>query len=143
MSYDPYPGMGLRTWHVVVFLGLVVLVADIVSLQMLGSKTNSFTFVPAQRPDSVEVLVAATDFPVGASFTREDLASDKVVKTKRVPKENVPSSAVTNREALVDKCLTRNVRAGEMFIAQDLSDGWGRALPDGGDWQAEKPVEVA
>lgn len=42
------PGSGPRTWHVVVVVGLVLLVADIVSIQMLGSKTNQFVVTPAQ-----------------------------------------------------------------------------------------------
>jgi hypothetical protein len=49
MAYDSYPGMGIRTWHVVVFFGFVVLVADIVSLQMVGN-TNSSNFVTTSKP---------------------------------------------------------------------------------------------
>jgi hypothetical protein len=44
MSYSS-PGAGFRTWHVVVFLGFVVLVIDIASMQMMGQKTNQFAFV--------------------------------------------------------------------------------------------------
>ena len=44
MGYSGYPESGLRWWHVVVFLGFVVLVADIASMQMLGPKANQFTF---------------------------------------------------------------------------------------------------
>jgi hypothetical protein len=47
MGYSCYPESGLRTWHVAVFLGFVVLVADIASIQMLGPKTNQFTFSTA------------------------------------------------------------------------------------------------
>jgi hypothetical protein len=51
MAYSPYPGSsGFRTWHVVVFLGVVVIVADIVSIQMLGTKTNQFQFSRAPAP---------------------------------------------------------------------------------------------
>ena len=49
MSYSS-PGTGPKAWHVAVFLGLVVLVADIASIQMLGNKTNQFAFAPAPAP---------------------------------------------------------------------------------------------
>lgn len=50
MAYDPYPESKLRGWHVVVFLGVVVIVADIVSLQMLGTKTDQFQYVKGPAP---------------------------------------------------------------------------------------------
>jgi hypothetical protein len=43
VSYS-HPGAWFRTWHVFVFLGVVVLVADIASIQMIGSNTNQFTY---------------------------------------------------------------------------------------------------
>lgn len=50
MAYDPYPGSGIRTWHVAVFLGVVVIAVDIASIRMLGTNANQFVRVPAPAP---------------------------------------------------------------------------------------------
>jgi Flp pilus assembly protein CpaB len=83
--------------------------------------------------EQVEVLVAAKDLPVGTMLTREDLVGDKVVKTRKLPKEGLPPSFVINREDLMDKRLSRPVRAEETFNPLDLSKGGSITLPEGYD----------
>jgi Flp pilus assembly protein CpaB len=71
----------------------------------------------------VEVIVAAKDLPVGTMFTVEDLKDYRVVKTKKVPKDDLPPTFITNRRDLMDRRLSRPVRAGETFNPQDLNKG--------------------
>jgi Flp pilus assembly protein CpaB len=79
--------------------------------------------------EQVEVLVAAKDLPVGTTITRDDL--DKFVKTKKLPKDGLPPAFVVDREQLVDKRLSRPVRAEETFNPQDLLKGGAITLPPG------------
>ena len=78
---------------------------------------------PVPESETVEVVVAAKDLPVGTMIVRDDLKDDTVVKTKKVTKDGLPSAFVSNKEDLVDKRLSRPVRAGETFDPQDLSKG--------------------
>jgi len=81
--------------------------------------------------DQVEVIVAAKDLPVGTMLTREEV--DKLVKTKKVPKDGLPPAYVTTKDELIDKRLSRGVRAEETFNPQDLSKGGVITLPEGMD----------
>jgi pilus assembly protein CpaB len=81
--------------------------------------------------EQVEVVVAAKDLPVGTMITRDEI--DKLVKTKKVPKDGLPPAVVLNKEELVDKRLSRPVRAEETFNPQDLSKGGVITLPEGYD----------
>jgi pilus assembly protein CpaB len=137
-----------NVWHVLIFLGVVVLLVDTAATRMMSTKTEQVvryehvpTPAPAQQPpvvpveprpmEKVEVLVAAKDLPVGTLFTREDLA--KVVKTAKLPKGALPLAFVANAEELLDKRLTRSIRQGETFNWQDLSKGGVITLPEGYD----------
>jgi Flp pilus assembly protein CpaB len=82
-------------------------------------------------PELVEVLVAAKDLPVGTVLTREDLARDTVVKSKKVPKDALPPTYVIFREDLVDKRLSRPVHAEEPLNPQDLLTSGTITLPPG------------
>lgn len=61
MAYSPYPESGLKTWHVVVFLGFVVLVVDIASTRTMSHKTyqeafpQAFVQAPTPKPPTVEL----------------------------------------------------------------------------------------
>lgn len=79
--------------------------------------------------DQVDVVVAAKDLPVGTTISREDL--DKLVKTKKMPKDGLPPAYIVDRELLVDKRLSRPVRAEETFNPQDLLKGGAITLPPG------------
>lgn len=79
--------------------------------------------------EQVDVVVAAKDLPVGTTITREDV--DKFVKIKKVPKDGLPPAYVIDKEVLVDKRLSRPVRAEETFNPQDLLKGGAITLPAG------------
>ncbi len=83
----------------------------------------------AKQVEQVEVFVAAKDLPVGTMLTRADMP--KLVKTKKVPKDALPPAFVVNGEDLVDKRLSRSLRAEETFNPQDLSKGGVITLPEG------------
>jgi Flp pilus assembly protein CpaB len=82
----------------------------------------------APKPETVEVLVAAKDLPVGTVFMRDELKS--AVKLKKLPKDALPLAYIANAEELLDKRLTRPVRAEETFNPDDLSKDT-VPLPDG------------
>ena len=94
----------------------------------------------AKPIDQVDVVVAAKDLPVGTMMTREDLKD--VVKVVKRPKEGLPPTAVFNPEDLVDKRLSRPIRAEETISSQDLSKGAVITLPDGYD-MVSLPVNAA
>ncbi len=138
---------GLWAW-VVVFLGGVMLVADIASLQMLGTKTNQFVLAPGQpapqppaatpveprpvepRPvETVEVLVAAKDLPVGTMLT----AGEPQWVKKKSAKDAMPPEVVVTEADLIGWRLTRTLRAGDPFDRRDLTKATGPTLPDGHD----------
>jgi Flp pilus assembly protein CpaB len=141
MSYS-HPGANFRTWHVFVFLGVVIVAVEISSIRMMGRNTNQFTYstvparpatappVPAPAPvpaETVEVLVATRDLPVGTVFVTDQ----NLWVAKKVAKDNVPPGVVTHAAELIDKRLSRPVRAGEALLATDLSRGF--HLPEGTD----------
>lgn len=83
----------------------------------------------ARQVEQVEVLVAAKDLPVGTTFTREDV--NKLVKVKKMPKDGLPPAFVVDREQLIEKRLSRPVRAEETFNPADLLKGGVVTLPPG------------
>lgn len=85
----------------------------------------------AKPIDQVEVVVAAKDLPVGTMLTRDDLKN--AVKIAKRPKEGLPPTSVVNPEELVDKRLSRPIRAEEVINSQDLSKGGVITLPEGHD----------
>ncbi len=85
----------------------------------------------AKPIDQVEVVVAAKDLAVGTTLTREDLKD--LVKVVKRPKEGLSPTAVLNPEDLVDKRLSRPVRADETINSADLNKGAVITLPPGHD----------
>ena len=85
MAYSPYPESKFRGWHVVVFLGVVVIVADIVSLQMLGTKNEQFQFsrVPAPAPQPPAAAPPKTE-TVSLSAGISSLVGSSIVPGSRV-----------------------------------------------------------
>jgi pilus assembly protein CpaB len=117
----------------------------IVAQFVLLAVTTTGWFVTAMREppaqvEVVEILVAARDLPVGTPITKDDLKDEKVVKTKKVPKVELPPAFVTNKDELVDKRITRPLRAEEPFNPQDLTKQ-GITLPEGSD-MVSLPVAV-
>jgi Flp pilus assembly protein CpaB len=102
--------------------GLIAILFVLLAIATTGWIVTA-TRKPATEPETVEVLVAVKDLPVGTMLTCEDLKEDTVVKTKKVPKNDLPPAFVTNREDLVGKRLSRPIHAEEMFNPQDLIKG--------------------
>ncbi|MBN9122528.1 MAG: Flp pilus assembly protein CpaB [Planctomycetes bacterium] len=94
------------------------LVAAFLTAQMSGKQV-----------EQVEVLVATKDLPVGTVFTKDEVKN--LVKTKRLPKDGLPPAFVVNPDDLMEKRLSRPIRAEETINPADLNKGI--ALPDGHD----------
>lgn len=86
--------------------------------------------VEPAAPVMIEVYVAARDLPVGTFFSREELKS--LVKLKKLPKDGLPPTYITNAEELLEKRNSRPLRAEETFHPQDLVKGV-LTLPEGHD----------
>jgi Flp pilus assembly protein CpaB len=82
-------------------------------------------------PEVWDVLVAAKDLPVGTYISKDELKN--LVKFKKVPKDALPPSFVMKDDELIDKRLTRPIRAEEWFNPQDLTKGGLVTLPEGMD----------
>ena len=96
------------------------LVAAFLTSQMSGKSSQS---------EQVEVLVAAKDLPVGTQLSREDLKT--MVKKRKMSKDGLPPAFVVDENVLVDKRLSRPVRAEETFNPGDLSTGGVVTIPAG------------
>jgi Flp pilus assembly protein CpaB len=81
--------------------------------------------------EMAEVLVAAKDLTVGTQISKDDLAAGTLVKRKRVPKDAVSPSVVVAEEEMVDRRLTRTVRAEETFNKADLTKNGVVSIPPG------------
>jgi Flp pilus assembly protein CpaB len=88
-------------------------------------------FPPPAPIETVTVVVATKDLPVGTQMTRQDLKT--AVTQKRMPKEALPSAFVSDPDKLVDRRLNRTVRAGEAFNPADLGKGGVITFPPGMD----------
>jgi pilus assembly protein CpaB len=106
--------------------GLIVILFLLLAIAITGWVVT--TREPAPAPETIEVLVAVKDLPMGTVFTRDDLKS--AVKLKKLPKDALPPAYIANAEELLDKRLTRPVRAEESFNPHDLSKDT-VPLPDG------------
>jgi pilus assembly protein CpaB len=106
-------------------------------LVLLGVATTGWVVTATRKPpaemETVEVLVAAKDVPVGTMITLDDLKGHTMVKVKKVPKAELPPAFVADRLDLVDKRLTRPIRAEGFFNPEDLSKGGYITLPEGYD----------
>lgn len=71
--------------------------------------------------ETVEMLVAAEDLPMGAVLSKEKL--DKLTRRKTVSRDAVPAKAIDTVEELADKRLSRAIRADEAFTPADLLKG--------------------
>jgi Flp pilus assembly protein CpaB len=81
------------------------------------------------RTDTVEVVVAAKDLPVGTFLTKEEMKT--AVKRKKVPKDGLPPAYVQEESELLDKRLARGIRMEETFNPKDLTKGGVITLPPG------------
>ncbi|AMV29160.1 SAF domain protein [Gemmata sp. SH-PL17] len=83
----------------------------------------------AKQVDQVDVVVAAKDLAVGTTLTRDELKD--LVKIVKRPKDGLPVTVVLNPEDLVEKRLSRPLRADEPITTQDLGKGPVVTLPEG------------
>lgn len=81
--------------------------------------------------EQYDVLVAVKDLPVSTTFTKDELKT--MVKWKKMPKDALPPAYVTSEADLLEKRLTRPVRAEELFNPLDLTKGGVITLPQGMD----------
>jgi pilus assembly protein CpaB len=81
--------------------------------------------------EMVDVMVAAKDLPVGTSLNKEDVADEKVIKWKKIPRDVVPPGIVESPDELVDKRLSRAIRAEETINRADVTKGGVVTIPPG------------
>lgn len=79
--------------------------------------------------EKIEVLVAAKDIPVGTMLTKDDLKT--AVKRKTISKDAVPPTIVETEEELIEKRVTRTIRAEEMINKADVTRGSVVSIPPG------------
>jgi Flp pilus assembly protein CpaB len=96
------------------------LVAAFLTSQMSGKTA---------QVEQVEVIVAAKDIPVGTQMSKEDLKT--MIKRKKLPKDGLPPAFVMDENLLVEKRLSRAIRAEETFNPADLSTGGVVTIPAG------------
>ena len=77
----------------------------------------------------VEVIVAARDLPVGTQLNKEDLKT--AIKRKTMSRDSVPPTIIESEEELLQKRLTRTVRAEEMINKGDVTKGGVVSIPPG------------
>ena len=104
---------------VAVACGLVA--AVLTSYSTAGSKPKS--------EETVAVLVAAKDLPVG-TWLKKDTINDYVV-VKDFPAGTAPQVFVANLDDLADKRVVRTIRKGDSFNPKDVSKSAAIAPPDG------------
>ncbi|MDB5307632.1 MAG: cpaB [Gemmataceae bacterium] len=79
--------------------------------------------------EMTSVIVAAKDLTVGSQLTKEEMKT--AVKMKQVPKDGLSPQVVLSEEELLDKRLTRTVRADETFNKADLTKNGVVSIPPG------------
>ena len=79
--------------------------------------------------ETVAVLVAAKDLPVG-TWLKKDTINDYVV-VKDFPIGSAPPLFVANLDDLADKRVIRTMRKGDSFNPKDVSKSTAIAPPDG------------
>jgi Flp pilus assembly protein CpaB len=87
------------------------------------------TVDPERVSDTVEILVASRDLPVGTTLTKDEPQWTKL----RVPKAEAPKGYVVDEAQLINRHITSRVRAGEPFRADVLVGDDTITLPPGMD----------
>jgi len=81
------------------------------------------------QTETVEVIVAAKDLPVGTYLSKDEMKT--AVKKKKLPKDGLPPAFVNDESELLEKRLSRGIRAEETFNPKDLTKGISVTLPPG------------
>ncbi len=86
---------------------------------------------PAKTEDTIPVLVASKDIPVGTRLKKEDL--DTYLETKEFTKETVPAQYIGTKDDLADKRTVRTMRKGDSFNPADVTKFASLSPPAGFD----------
>lgn len=86
---------------------------------------------PAKVEETVAVLVASKDIPVGTRLKKEDL--DTYLETKEFTKETVPAQYIGVKDDLADKRTVRTMRKGDAFNPADVTKFASLSPPEGFD----------
>jgi Flp pilus assembly protein CpaB len=83
------------------------------------------------KVETVEVLVAKKNLPVGTVFTKTEIPN--LIERKKVPKDALPPQFVVSEEDLFEKRLSRSTQKEEVINPGFLTKGGVVTLPDGKD----------
>ncbi len=98
----------------------VVLVVVAVVCGLAAAVLTSQMSAGSKKPaDTIPVLVAVKDIPVGTRLAKEEL--DNYLETKSFTKETVPQQYIATKEDMADKRTTRTIRKGDSFNPHDLT----------------------
>lgn len=119
---SPARSRGSGAGPVLVFLFVAVLLVDVASIRLLGTRNGppAVTWAPPGRSrpgETIEVLVATRDLPAGTVLA----ADQNLWVAKKVPKDGAAPGSAANAADLLNKRLTRAVRAGAVFAPGDLT----------------------
>lgn len=95
---------------------VVVAVVCGLAAAILTSQMNAGT---KKTVETIPVLVAAKDLPVGTRLAKEEL--DSYLEVKEFTKETVPQQYIATKDDMADKRTTRTIRKGDSFNPQDLT----------------------
>lgn len=107
----------------------MVLMVVAVGCGLVAAFLTSQMSARTAQVETVEVIVAAKDLPVGTALTKDDLKT--LIKRKKVPKDAVPPMVVETEDELLDKRLSRSIRNEETINKADLSKGGVVTIPPG------------
>jgi len=80
-------------------------------------------------PDTVKILVAKKELPVGTMLTEKKM--NDLVGVAEFPKGSLPPEVITDIALLRGKQLTRTLRTGDRFMPKDIGKGQDVSVPKG------------
>jgi pilus assembly protein CpaB len=80
-------------------------------------------------PDSVNILVAKKDIPLGTKIDPKEL--DNLIATSSRPKSDVPEDSILDVEMLKNKVLNRTLKTGDRFSTTDVGEVMELPIPKG------------
>ena len=98
---------------------LVLIAVAVVCGLLAAVFTSQMSAGTKKVEETIPVLVAVKDLPVGTRLKKEDL--DTYVEVKEYPKETAPAQFVSLKEELADKRTTRTMRKGDSFNPADVT----------------------
>jgi Flp pilus assembly protein CpaB len=107
----------------------LVLMVVAVGCGLVAAFLTSQMSARTSQVETQDVIVATKDLPVGMMITKDELP--KVIKHKKVPKDGLPPGIVETEDELLDKRLSRAIRAEETINKADLTKGGFVTIPPG------------